>query len=854
MKRIFAIWLALLLVAAQAGATVTTQLGRAKYTCNGTTVNYAFPSIIINNSDLQAVKTDGAGVDTTLVQNTDYTVSGAGGAGGATLTLTAGSKCASGYTLTILRNIALTQQTDYVDGEAFSAESIESALDQNYLIQQQEKEKVDRSLKLGKSATATTATTEINAYQFTNRANTYVGYNASGNLALLPQAAPTVTSGSWVDVASYASLNAAVTAVGGTDTVLLIDSITTVTSNLTVPANVWLWVTQKGRINQSTYTLAINSAFDAPISTVFTGTGAVSGLKESRPEWFGLSASATGSANQTALTQAVAAVTTAGTIMVAPGTYTVAGLWTINKACTINLAEATLNYTTDAANQGIRITASDVNISGGTITGPQYTVSTSTQSAIYAYGAAAATPLERIKISDTTISNWGQYGILLEFVTKYVVGRNEIYNVYQAGIQTLSAWKGEIVNNYVHDITSAAGGGVYGISNSRLNDDSLVTYPNSDDVLIDSNRVHNVTNWEGLDTHGGNRVVFSNNIVTGCFIGINVAPARNGAGTSTFASKGVAIANNTIDSLVTDGSMGSGIIFGGASATIRATASIVGNTIKGYGKDSATLYRSYGGIHLQFSDGVAVSGNSIHDCIVGLLSNQSVYGSTITGNTFIDMWGDVAPVAYGIYAGANGLTTGIIEGNVFAKTGAMAAKAQDYTGAIFVSNIAGSSIELGQNYTSIGAALYLNDAGDKCTRGLGSSDTATVTTGEDDLKQVTIPAGRFGAQQRVIIRASGTKTGAAGNKTIKFYFGASSWTVIPAANDQLDWQVEVVIDVTGSATQKLTLRGISGTSVVYSDYSAGTIDLTAEAIIKLTGECANGADTITQTMMTVQYL
>lgn len=91
-----------------------------------------------------------------------------------------------------------------------------------------------------------------------------------------------------VNIRKYASLTAAVTAIGSTPTELEIDTTTTLTANTTIPSTLALSVTPLGRINQGTYTLTINGPFAAGLHQVFTGTGAVTGLKEAAlPEWFG---------------------------------------------------------------------------------------------------------------------------------------------------------------------------------------------------------------------------------------------------------------------------------------------------------------------------------------------------------------------------------------------------------------------------------------------------------------------------------------------------------------------------------------------------------------------------------------
>ena len=87
-------------------ASETTQSG--PYTGNGSTTQFAYTFPILDGSHLTVVKTATDGTDTTLTPTTDYTVDGVGSAGGGTVTTTAAP--ASGETITILRNVALTRQ------------------------------------------------------------------------------------------------------------------------------------------------------------------------------------------------------------------------------------------------------------------------------------------------------------------------------------------------------------------------------------------------------------------------------------------------------------------------------------------------------------------------------------------------------------------------------------------------------------------------------------------------------------------------------------------------------------------------------------------------------------------------
>jgi len=134
-----------------------------------------------------------------------------------------------------------------------------------------------------------------------------------------------------------------------------------------------------------------------------------------------------------------------------------------------------------------------------------------------------------------------------------------------------------------------------------------------------------------------------------------------------------------------------------------------------------------------------------------------------------------------------------------------------------------------------------------------NSNNASSGTGEDNLASTTIPASLLGTTKGLRIKAAGTITGSNDAKVIKLYFGASSWTVISeAAGDTNDWQIDAVIYNTTATAQRVSWNGLESDGTETSGYETATITTTAAVTLKLTGECTNGSDTITQTMWDVR--
>lgn len=128
-----------------------------------------------------------------------------------------------------------------------------------------------------------------------------------------------------------------------------------------------------------------------------------------------------------------------------------------------------------------------------------------------------------------------------------------------------------------------------------------------------------------------------------------------------------------------------------------------------------------------------------------------------------------------------------------------------------------------------------------------NSNNATSGIGEDDLASVDVPAGFMGLYGGLKVFAAGTKSGVAGDKIVKFHFGSTEFQ-IARSNNQADWMLEVQVWNTAAAAQRIAWKYYEGDLVVLSGYETATEDTTSDVTMKLTGECKDGADSVTQTM------
>lgn len=186
--------------------TVSTATARVAYSGSGSTGPFTIPFYFLANSHIRAVKLAG-GVETELTLTTDYTLTGAGDEDGGELTLVVA--LASGETLTIVRNVPVTQETDWPVADPFPAVSHERAADKLTMIVQQINDTVGRTVRQPVSDAATIAELPIK----TARASKFLAFDADGD--------PTAADGS---DGTTGSLAVALAASGGAALVGVVQS------------------------------------------------------------------------------------------------------------------------------------------------------------------------------------------------------------------------------------------------------------------------------------------------------------------------------------------------------------------------------------------------------------------------------------------------------------------------------------------------------------------------------------------------------------------------------------------------------------------------------------------------------
>lgn len=115
--------------------TISTTASRISYNGNGVTTVFSFPYRFLNQGHLVVMSVDSLGIETVKTITTHYTVSGAGDDAGGSVTMLVAP--ASGTRLIIYRDTDIVQETDYISGDPFPAETHETALDKLTMIMQE---------------------------------------------------------------------------------------------------------------------------------------------------------------------------------------------------------------------------------------------------------------------------------------------------------------------------------------------------------------------------------------------------------------------------------------------------------------------------------------------------------------------------------------------------------------------------------------------------------------------------------------------------------------------------------------------------------------------------------------------
>lgn len=564
--------------------TVSSTTAKIQYSGNGTTTSFAVPWYFLANGDLQVILRSSAGVETVQTLGTNYTVTGAGSTAGGTVLMTTAP--ATGTTLTIVRNVSLTQETDFLPNDRLPAESLEQTVDKLTMIVQQLDERMDRSLV----APVTDSGTLSNIPNATNRAEKYLGFDASGN--------PTVASG---PATPYNSVDVSY----------------------------------------------VRAETGAVVRNVRDRLRDLVSVKD-----FG--ATGDGTTTDTAFVQAaITALTSGGTIYFPKGTYKCGALTVGNANITLLLdAGAVLSFPTLGSGvKAITVNANNFAIEGGKLQGPAASVYIPNENGIHMIGTSTSVRKSGLRLVDVEITQFGGHGIYAQFVDNILLDSCKIHYCGYSGASFLSCNHGVATKNQFLNITPGTVGNMYGItlthdSTGYSSDPNAGTKLAANPFCWDWYIGHNYAAynaWEPIDCHGGYEITIDSNKVYASYGGIACSSSSGGA--AAYAGANNVITNNVVDARNPDGSASGyendnyGINLNGGSTLNHKNVVCKGNVVIGHGILGNT---NSGAIQAVYVQNGTISDNVIQKWggagIVATASSSMI----ISKNTFLELGGAAA--------------------------------------------------------------------------------------------------------------------------------------------------------------------------------------------------------------------
>jgi hypothetical protein len=243
----------------------------------GQAITFLFP---INATSEIVVKTrvTATGVEATLTETTNYTVTISGDVGGTVTMVTA---VAATSEIHVSRDTPMTQSLDLVSGGTFSAENVEEALDKNCRMLIDNADGVSRSLRAPSTDSSALDMTLPSAI---DRASNYLLFTATGAPTVSASVAPTTATvtafaETLLDDATAAAMATTLGLTIGTNTQAWsthLDAIAALahTDSNIIVGNTTTWVAESGAtLRTSIGTLAETEACRVDASHAYTGTG-----------------------------------------------------------------------------------------------------------------------------------------------------------------------------------------------------------------------------------------------------------------------------------------------------------------------------------------------------------------------------------------------------------------------------------------------------------------------------------------------------------------------------------------------------------------------------------------------------
>lgn len=362
---------------------------------------------------------------------------------------------------------------------------------------------------------------------------------------------------------------------------------------------------------------------------------------------------------------AAAAASPTKTLALAPGEYLIDNTVTVPPGVTLRgLSGSTIRTTANGQvlNISSGVTIDSVRFVGTNPVGG--TAVRSGQTAIRAQGASGTDPLVDFAIINCRFEGFEGSTISMRYVQRWRITGNFLADTGNSAVALLCGRDGLIDSNIFRGtgVLPSYSVNSYAISLSLLSGtiDPVTNYP---PVRINvTNNIATNQAWEAFDTHGGDDMVFANNNIYGCEMGIAITQKENlvDGGPSQ-----IVVADNVINAGDYPADrVRSGMSINGATSegsTKLSAVSITGNIIKGHGvsmNHPAQASSRGGSITMNAIASAVVSNNILIDSLGNALSFRDMGTVTASNNVIQTVWresGDTSRTSAFVYTSNSSL-------------------------------------------------------------------------------------------------------------------------------------------------------------------------------------------------------
>ena len=283
------------------------------------------------------------------------------------------------------------------------------------------------------------------------------------------------------------------------------------------------------------------------------------------------------------------------------------------------------------------------------------------------------TASESVLIHDCIFKNIKKISaIAFKTCEKCIAENNTIETYAYGGIMCLDqSQKICIKNNTILDCIAYASieniQNTYAISASASTTESIVA---SKDIIVTGNIIKNIApHWEGIDAHGGENLVITDNIVHNCLVGISLVGGA--LIDQAIVSNNHCLVDNFIDQ-ISSNKNNIGIVIAGDNTYQAKGVVVSGNTIEGFGRSLTNGIASdanSGGIRVQYARDVIISDNVINNCgVSGMVISVKAENVKVTNNIVDEVVKRGTALSYGIEVDSNRNFVEIYDNTIIAET------------------------------------------------------------------------------------------------------------------------------------------------------------------------------------------